>query len=205
MNNLRKVFVGTAGALVLAATAGCNSGGAGAASATKSASTPATTTTVTATSTVTVPSTGHPNTVAASPSSRPSSTGTTRLQTSSAGVPTLGLEGWGTGVPNTRGFGDVRPHVIDNGGDPTGMVQDVTWSNWGGPTADGRGFGYFVPANEPVAGSMRVPAQIRAYDLTTCGGHPAYRHVTWWFPSKGETYKSALAHTTEAYDLCDGR
>lgn len=115
-------------------------------------------------------------------------------------LPTLGLSRWG-GQP-TRGFGHVRPTVIDNGGDATGLVTRVSWSSWGGRTANGTGTGTYVPPKKPVAGGIPVRASIRASDLTSCGGHSAYRHLTWWFPSKGETYQWAIKNHVESYNVC---
>lgn len=98
----------------------------------------------------------------------------------------------------------MRPAVINNGGDPTGLVTGVTWTTWGRTTADGNGTGTYVGPRQSVADGTQVRAMIKAYDLTTCHGRPAYRHVTWWFPSKGETYQWARAHHIEDYDLCTG-
>ena len=35
------------------------------------------------------------------------------------------------------GFGQVRPALIDNGGDPTGRFTNIVWASWGGPRAIG--------------------------------------------------------------------
>ena len=120
----------------------------------------------------------------------------------SSAAPTLGLAGWGGRYDHTRGFGQVRPGLFDNGGDPTGLVTNVVWANWGGKTASATGKGTYVPPNVPIARGFTLRADIRAYDLGTCNGHPAYRHVTWWFPSKGETYQSARNKHVEDYNLC---
>ncbi|TWP35107.1 peptidoglycan-binding domain-containing protein [Leekyejoonella antrihumi] len=117
-------------------------------------------------------------------------------------LPTLGLAGFGGVYSNTRGFGQARPALMDNGGDATGLVTEVRWDTWGGTTAGGHGISAYVGAGEPVAAGVDTPVTVRAYDLTTCGGRPAYRHVTWWFPSKGETYQWARAHHVEGIDLC---
>lgn len=121
-----------------------------------------------------------------------------RLNASSTKVPTLGLAGW---APGTRGYGASKPNVIDNNGDPTGTVTGVTWRSWGGATASGSGTGYW-PGDGPVVDAVKAGAEIRAYDLTTCDGHPAYRKVVWWFPSKGETFESTQHQ--EPYDICYG-
>ncbi len=137
-----------------------------------------------------------------------SSSSTPQVQPTSPAVtpgpaPTLGLEDMGGAFSNTRGFGQVRPAVVDNGGDPTGLITGVTWATWGGETADGQGTGTYVGPGQAVAEGTQVSVKIRAYDLTTCDGHPAYRHVIWWFPSKGETYEFALGQHVEDYDLCN--
>ncbi len=108
----------------------------------------------------------------------------------------------GNSARTTYGLGRARPATIDYGGDPTGIVEKISWSTWGGKTATGRGIGFFVPADQAVAGGIRTPAAIRAYGLTTCDGHPAYRTVIWWFPSKGETFSSAIAQGGGNYNLC---
>src|SRR5690242_5464978 len=46
-------------------------------------------------------------------------------------APTLGT----TWAPSQQGYGEVRPRVIFNGGDPTGLVQNISWTSWGGEQA----------------------------------------------------------------------
>lgn len=119
-------------------------------------------------------------------------------------VPTLGLRDWGgAGLPSARGFGVVRPGEIFNGGDPTGLVVNITWRSWGGKTAIGTGTGYYVAPGQKVYQSKATRATVYAYDLTTCAGQPAYRKVTWWFPSKGGTLRNTLP--SGSYDLCGGK
>jgi hypothetical protein len=43
-----------------------------------------------------------------------------------------------------RGYGQVKPRTIVNGGDPTGLVTRVRWSAWGGTQAVGSGTGLWV-------------------------------------------------------------
>ncbi len=95
----------------------------------------------------------------------------------------------------------MRPVVVDNGGDPTGIVEDITWNSWGGPTALGSGTSYYDPPNTPVAASRAAPVTIEAFDLGSCQGHSAYRKVKWWFPTHGQT---AEGNGPPAIDTCPG-
>jgi hypothetical protein len=103
-----------------------------------------------------------------------------------ATVPTLGR----STAPNQKGYGRVRPSTIYNGGDPTGLVQHVRWSQWGGRRAIGQGIGDFVwPGQSVGGGSIQTPATIVAYDRGPCRGRVAYRKIEWYFPSYGETFE----------------
>lgn len=104
-----------------------------------------------------------------------------------AGPPTLGLV-WGPG--GQQGYGTVRPETVFNGGDPTGLVQHINWYSWGGATAVGTGTAEYVAPGQSVAQGTAQPASIVAFDLGTCGGHPAYRAIEWWFPAHGGAFKS---------------
>jgi hypothetical protein len=112
-------------------------------------------------------------------------------------VPLLG-ESW---APDQEGFGSVRPSVAFNGGDPTGLFEDLVWDNWGDPTADGHGTAIHEDGNVDVADSPREPASFRAYDLGTCQGHLVYLHLAVWFPQHGETFDPATNGET-SYRLC---
>jgi hypothetical protein len=87
-----------------------------------------------------------------------------------------------------KGYGQARPTKIDNNGDPTGIVTDIHWDDWGGATAHGRGTAVYVPANATVAEGREETAQVVAYDLGTCDGHPAYQEWTVYFPRHGESF-----------------
>ena len=104
-----------------------------------------------------------------------------------AGPPTLGLV-WGPG--GQQGYGTVRPETVFNGGDPTGLVQHINWYSWGGATAVGTGTAEYVAPGQSVAQGTAQPASIVAFDLGTCGGHPAYQAIEWWFPAHGGAFKS---------------
>lgn len=117
-----------------------------------------------------------------------------------AATPLLGLPGWGAGVGNQEGYGSARPRVVYNGGSPSGRITAITWSSWGGPTADGDGRALNVSNSKGVADAPEEPAKIRAFDLDICNGQLVYRHVKWWFPQNGESFQG-----TGKYDLCTGK
>jgi hypothetical protein len=77
------------------------------------------------------------------------------------------------------GWGTYKPSEIFNGGDPTGRVQDIRWSSWGGPTTIGYGTGWYVGPNSDVAEGEPGRAELRASDLGHClaGGPLTYRHL----------------------------
>jgi hypothetical protein len=90
-----------------------------------------------------------------------------------------------------KGFGQVRPAEVFNGGDPTGLVTGITWQSWGGATATGTGTGAFDPPNEPVAASKQEKATIVAFNLGTCDGKLMYQAVEWYFPESGQSFSSS--------------
>lgn len=100
-----------------------------------------------------------------------------------APVPVLGQA---RGV--TRGYGSARPRVLDNGGDPTGILTNVSWRSWGGREAVGTGTGYYDPPGKPIAESVSERATVVAFDLGNCGGRSTYQAVEWYFPSSGGTF-----------------
>lgn len=111
-----------------------------------------------------------------------------RPRASAASAPTLGLH-----QRFTEGFGHARPRVVSYGGDPTSLVVGVHWSSWGGAHAVGHGMADWVWPGWCVAcGSVNLPATVVAFGLRTCGGHPAYSHVEWYFPSRGMTFSKVL-------------
>ena len=65
--------------------------------------------------------------------------------------------------------------------------------------------GFYTAPGDIGAESTAETAEILAYDLTTCDGQTAYRHVVWWFPDQGQTYESVMAQRggDDGYDLCD--
>jgi hypothetical protein len=54
-------------------------------------------------------------------------------------------------APAQRGYGQVKPPTVDNGGDPTGLVEHVRWIGWGTDHAVGTGKGWGPPANGPYS------------------------------------------------------
>jgi hypothetical protein len=105
--------------------------------------------------------------------------------TATKALPTLGRV-WGPG--GQKGYGTVRPSTVFNGGDPTGLVEHITWFSWGGPKAIGTGMSVYVPPNGSVAQGTLQRATIIAFDLGTCAGHPAYLAVEWYFPQHGGSF-----------------
>lgn len=88
----------------------------------------------------------------------------------------------------TKGYGSVRPSTIDNGGDPTGIVTDVSWKSWGGAQAIGTGMGYYDPPNVPVYRSTKERTTVVAFDLGTCNGKYMYQAIEWYFPESGGSF-----------------
>jgi hypothetical protein len=72
-----------------------------------------------------------------------------------APVPTLGQIG-GEATSDGQGFGLVRPSTVFNGGDPSGLLANVVWGSWGGPTAVGTGISDYSAPNQSVAGGTQL-------------------------------------------------
>lgn len=109
-------------------------------------------------------------------------------------VPTLGFVSH-RGPRSGRGWGEVRPPVVYNGGDATGLVTSIRWSTWGGPRAIGRGEGWYVSPTEDVSQGHQLPTTVVAFDRGTCDGHRVYRDVEWYFPSTRETFNPYVYET----------
>lgn len=123
------------------------------------------------------------------PPATPSSASPAPTTTPQAGTPTLGLD-W----PNSGGgYGEIKPALVSNGGDPTGVVGTISWTSWGGPQATGMGMSDYVATGQTVAGGTEEQVTIVAFDLGTCGGHPAYQEVEWYFPQDGQTFNTVNA------------
>ena len=73
-------------------------------------------------------------------------------------------------APMGAGFGTVKPKKIFNGGDPSGLVQDIAWSHWGSSTATGTGkTSIFMPHGGYYP--RLVGAELRASRLGHCTAH----------------------------------
>lgn len=107
--------------------------------------------------------------------------GTTPSQQGGSGDETVVL---GSLPSNGKGYGTTRPTLVHNGGGPTTGVKDITWSSWGGPTAEGVGTGTWQTAG--LGSEEYIPANIIASEIGTCNGTRAYTRITWYFPTKGE-------------------
>jgi hypothetical protein len=102
------------------------------------------------------------------------------------GKPTLGSR-----LSGTKGFGHVKPPTVFLGGDPTGLVTELTWTSWGAPVAVALGSGFYTPPNKPTADSVKVPVTLDASDLGICKGHEAYRRMSFTFHYKGKAMKGS--------------
>ena len=81
------------------------------------------------------------------------------------GQPVLGSKAF---IPRVGvGWGTYQPKEIFNGGDPSGMVRGIAWTDWGKPDSYGYGKTYiFKPNGGYYPGS--VTAELRAFDLGRC-------------------------------------
>jgi len=74
-----------------------------------------------------------------------------------------------------RGFGRAHPRSFSNGGDGTGWVRRITWTDWGADVAYGHGFTQVYVRG---VGYPLVRAVVRADDLGACQGRPAYLRLS---------------------------
>jgi len=97
------------------------------------------------------------------------------------------------------GYGEVRPPEISNGGASlSGIVTDIVWDSWGGPTASGTGTTAHVTPQFPAPGSApQERASIVAFDLGECDGVPMYRSFVWFFP-QDQSLEAAKANAVHA-------
>ena len=89
--------------------------------------------------------------------------------------PVLGAKAF---APMGEGFGTVAPPKIFNGGDPSGLVSNITWHHWGSRTATGWGK---TSIFKPHGGyyPQQVRAELRASRLGRCGKpRPARVHAS---------------------------
>jgi len=93
----------------------------------------------------------------------------------------LGSKYWLSSVGGGgRGWGTSRPKSIDNGGDPSGIVNKIRWSTWGGKAAIGYGLTW---VNKPTGGYYATQARIelKALNIGLCypKGPRAYRKLAY--------------------------
>jgi hypothetical protein len=107
-----------------------------------------------------------------------------RLAAAARQVPVLGSKAFEPGH-NDRGFGHAHPKRIFNGGDPSGLITHIQWTQWGAATAHGWGKTYIF---KPQGGYYPRPvrAELRAGRLGHCSSTSplAYRHLAVREPSK---------------------
>jgi hypothetical protein len=93
----------------------------------------------------------------------------------------------------------VRPREIFNGGDPTGLVENVVWLSWGGARAIGHGTSTYVAPYQSTAQGTQEAVTVVAFDLGSCNGTLMYRAVEWYFPQHGGQFDLATY-----IDICKG-
>jgi hypothetical protein len=86
-------------------------------------------------------------------------------------------------APQARGFGSAHPAAISNGGDPSGIVTKIRWSDWGGATAIGHGSSSIYKPNGGYYPRL-VGIELRAQHLGTCSGKLVYRQLEIRVPKK---------------------
>jgi len=141
--------------------------------------------------------TGKPASTTAPASSATSATTAPTLTTAPVAVPTLGQP---TGIfAKGKGFGQVKPSEIDNGGDPTGVVTNIVWTSWGRAQATGTGMSDYVASGQTVAQGSEQPVTVIAFNSGTCSGRVMYRAVEWYFPQHGQAF-----HPNKYENICSG-
>jgi hypothetical protein len=85
---------------------------------------------------------------------------------------------------NGQGGGTVKPRVVFLGGDPTGRVTGISWTDWGAARAVGDGRGW-CPGQSVAAGHY-CSAALYVSRLGTCHGHWAYRSLAFYFKDRGK-------------------
>jgi hypothetical protein len=136
--------------------------------------------------------------IPATPTAAPATLAATQPPaTPSGAVPVLGQL---AGVfAQGQGFGQAQPAKIFNGGDPTGLVTNITWQSWGGRKAIGSGTAEYVGPNQSVATGTQKPATVVAFHLGTCDGKLMYQAVEWYFPGEGQSFDP-----THYENICTG-
>jgi hypothetical protein len=94
-------------------------------------------------------------------------------------------------LPSRVGWGTPKPRLINNGGDPSGIVSDIRWRNWGQSTATANGVTWLDPTL--TRGWVRGRAQLRASRIGRCSsrGPRAYTRLEGRVaPEKGGRFSS---------------
>jgi hypothetical protein len=104
-------------------------------------------------------------------------------QASTTRQPVLGSRSF---IPRVGvGWGTYKPRHVFNGGDPSGDVVAIVWTDWGKNEARGRGKGsIYKPGGGYYPGLVTV--ELRASDLGRCmpDGPTAYRQLEVRVPSR---------------------
>ena len=111
------------------------------------------------------------------------------------GAPSSGAIVLGATVSGGAGYGTARPTALDNGGSRTGMVDQISWSSWGGDRAEGRGRGFNAQGDVMGGAPETYSVIVVAFDPGTCGGQRAYRKL--FVGSVGQAFDPANAR-----DVC---
>lgn len=75
-----------------------------------------------------------------------------------------------------RGFGEVHPGLVSNGGDPSGIVRHITWQHWGSDVTIGWGKGSIA---KPSGGyyAKRGRIKLKATRPGSCDGRRGYHRL----------------------------
>jgi len=103
-------------------------------------------------------------------------------------------------TPSQQGYGTIEPTEINNGGDSTGIVTNITWQAWGSTQAIGRGVSTYLNPSSTVSEGTQASATVVAFNLGTCSGKPAYTAVEWYFPQYGQ-----LFNPSHYRNICTGQ
>ena len=79
--------------------------------------------------------------------------------------------------PYGKGWGTAAPRALDDGGDPSGRIWNITWKNWGASAATGGGLTYIAPRSKH--GWVKGRIQLKAAHIGRCipGGPRAYTRL----------------------------
>jgi len=104
--------------------------------------------------------------------------------------------------PDGEGWGTSMPPKLYNGGDPSGLVNEIRWTTWGGSTAIGYGLNSIF---KPGGGyySRPVIVELRAQKLGKCtpSGPRAYTQLYVRGPARPEGPIGGW-HSWSATSLC---